>query len=49
MILREMAFENIVGKGENGGKQHLPLFPQCFLPCQDRNHYFSTICHLQML
>ena len=25
-------FENIVGKGENAGKQHLLLFPQCFLP-----------------
>ena len=22
--------ENIVGKGENAGYQHFPLFPQCF-------------------
>ena len=22
--------ENIVGKGENAGDQHFPLFPQCF-------------------
>ena len=22
--------ENIVGKGENAGFQHFPLFPQCF-------------------
>ena len=22
--------ENIVGKGENAGNQHFPLFPQCF-------------------
>ena len=25
-------FENIVGKGENAGNQHFPLFPQCFIP-----------------
>ena len=25
-------FENIVGKGENAGKHHFLLFPQCFLP-----------------
>ena len=24
--------ENIVGKGENAGNQHFPLFPHCFLP-----------------
>ena len=24
--------ENIVGKGENAGYQHLLLFPKCFLP-----------------
>ena len=29
-----MAFENIVGKGENAGNQHFLLFPQCFLPFQ---------------
>ena len=25
-------FENIVGKVENAGTQHLLLLPQCFLP-----------------
>ena len=25
------AFENIMGKGENAGKQHFLLFPLCFL------------------
>ena len=30
--LKQRAFENIVGKGENAGKQHFLLFPQCFLP-----------------
>ena len=29
--LIEMAFENIVRKGENAGNQHFLLFPQCFL------------------
>ena len=27
------AFENIVEKGENAGKQHFLLLPQCFFPC----------------
>ena len=30
--LKEMAFENIVGKGENAVNQHFLLVPQCFLP-----------------
>jgi hypothetical protein len=29
--LKHRAFENIVGKEENAGKQHFFLFPQCFL------------------
>ena len=29
---RRNAFENIVGKRENAGKQHFLFFPQCFLP-----------------
>ena len=29
---KKMAFENIVGKGENAGNQHFLLFRQCFLP-----------------
>ena len=28
---RKVAFENIVGIGENAGYQHFLLFPQCFL------------------
>ena len=27
-----VAFDNIVGKGENVGHKHFLLFPQCFLP-----------------
>ena len=26
---KERGFENIFGKGENAGKQHFLLFPQC--------------------
>ena len=26
-----MEIENIIGKGENAGYQHLLLFPQCFI------------------
>ena len=26
--------ENIAGKGENAGKQHFLLYPQCFLSCE---------------
>ena len=26
------AYENIVGKGENAGNQHVLLFQQCFQP-----------------
>ena len=32
MTLRKKPFENIVGKGENAGKQHFLLCQQCFLP-----------------
>ena len=31
MTLKKKAFENIVGKEENGGNQHFLLFPQRFL------------------
>ena len=27
-----MAFENIMGKGENAGNHHFLIFLQCFLP-----------------
>ena len=29
--LKEIAFETIVGQGENAGNQHFLLLPQCFL------------------
>ena len=32
--LGKTPFENIVGKGENAGKQHFLLYPQCFLSFQ---------------
>ena len=32
--LRWMPFEIVVEKGENAGKKHFHLFPQCFLPCK---------------
>ena len=41
--LNKMAFENIVGKGENAGDQHFLLFPKYFLPYQKQFHYFSLI------
>ena len=30
--LKQRAFENILGKGENAGNHNFLLFPQCFLP-----------------
>ena len=36
-------FENIVGKGENGGYQLFLLFPQCFLPFSKR---ISILCYI---
>ena len=35
MTLRKIAFENIIGKGENAGNQHFLLFPLCLL------HFFT--------
>ena len=37
------ALENIVGKGENAGRQHFLLFAQCFLLYQRENHQFIYI------
>ena len=34
MDQRQIAFENIVGKGEIAGNEQFLLFPQCFLPDQ---------------
>ena len=46
-----MAFENIVGKGENAGNQHFLLFQQCFLPFPNQISIFESrfFCRLQML
>ena len=38
-----MAFENIVGKGENAGNQHFLLFPQYFQPYQREKSSFKKI------
>ena len=48
--LYEKPFENIVGKGENAGKQHFLLFPQCFLPFTKRISISQSLlfCRLQM-
>ena len=43
MTLKQGALEEIVGKGEDAGDQHLLLFPQCFLPYQSQKYSFSNI------
>ena len=43
LTLKEKAFENIVGKGENAGSQHFLLFPQCFLPFPKQILIFTQI------
>ena len=49
--LEKKAFENIVGKGENAGNQHLLLFPQCFLLFPTRISMFESelFCCIQIL
>ena len=44
-------FENIVGKGENAGNQHILLFPHnVFYPSQKNFQFLSHIyCYLQIL
>ena len=42
MTLKKVAFENILGKGENAGNQHFLLFPKCFLPFPKTNCNFSV-------
>ena len=48
---KKKAFENIVGKGDNTGKQHFVLFPQCFLLVRRQISFFEShlFCCLQML
>ena len=48
--LKMEPFENIMGKGENAGRQHFLLFPQYFLPIPKRILVFKLhlFCRLQM-
>ena len=48
---RNKALENMVGKGENPGKQHFLLFQQYFLPFPDQISTFQShlFCRLQIL
>ena len=39
--LMDSAFENIMGKGENGAYQHYLLFSHCFLPFQRQQLSFK--------
>ena len=39
--LKKKPLANIVGKGENAGKQHFLLFEQCFLPIPKRITVFK--------
>ena len=41
LTLIKDSFENIVGKGENAGNQHFPLFPHGFLPHGFHQHLYS--------
>ena len=43
MTLKKKPFKNFVGKGENAGKQHFLLFPQCILPIPKRISVLSYI------
>ena len=49
--LRKKDFENIVGKGENAGKQHFSPFPTMFFEKMFSifGLLFHVFCHLQML
>ena len=51
MTLKQRAFENIVGKGENAGNQHFLLFTQCLLPFPKQILIFQShlFYYLQML
>ena len=49
--LKKKPFENIVGNGENAGKQHFLLSPQCFLPFPKQILIIQPhlICRLRIL
>ena len=51
MTQKKKYLENIVGKGDNAGKQHFLLFQQCSLPYQRQIKTFEKhlICGLQGL
>ena len=51
MTLKKKPVDNIGGKGENAGKQHFLLLPQCFLPFQKQISILQShlLCRLQML
>ena len=51
MIMSKKAFENIVGKGEHAGNQHVLLFPQSFLPFSNQISIFEShlFCRLRLL
>ena len=44
MTLRKEALENVWGKGENAGNQHLLLFSKCFLSFQ--KHILNFLSHI---
>ena len=43
MILKKKAFEKIVGKRKNAGKQNFHLFPQCFYLLIFKNQHYSKL------
>ena len=45
---RQRPLENIVGKGENAGNQHLFFFPQCFQPHQKKKIPFIILASFIM-
>ena len=51
MTFKRKAFENMVGKGENAGKQDFLLVQQYFLPFPKQIYMFQlhSFCCLQML
>ena len=48
--LGKKPLENILGNGQNAGKQHFILFPQCFPPFQKQISIFHQylLCSLQI-
>ena len=40
--LKQKAFENMVGKGENAGNQHFLFVPHCFPPLPEQTSVFDS-------